>query len=547
MIIGSRSYRRRHSYPYVVCILLACAAGISLWAAAAPRNYWPLMLAGLAFFWLAAHRATWGRAFITGTLGGFIYFYLLFDWAQVASGMLVPRAALAGLESLFFGAVALIWAGIWRWVDSKKSAIAVACGLLTSGISWAGMELARSYIPMGGLPWGLSAYSLVDSPLAHLASLGGSELVGAAAVIASISFILALRNFLHLHPVRAIAAACISILIFCLPLALLSTPESNGILRVGIVQGNAPKIGEVSTESWSSITTENHIQAANKILAQQPDILIFPESMSALDYREDPDTREDIQQLARKAGVPLLLGTQKYFERDGRTLRTNDYVIQYPDGTIPSDAETYSKQRPVPFGEYVPYRSFFEHLTTKTDEIPIDMEPGDKPAHLSIHLTNSVHTDNSEQRLTAAVPICFEIAYADIVAEGALGSHFLIVPTSNVTFEESDEAFQQFAITRFRAIETGRAAIQVSTMGTSGVAMPDGKIIYQTELFTQDARIVDIPLYQGETYAIRTWAQRYCITAAGLVFAIVLSARGLQRTRIPRRTQVKSSLASIAW
>lgn len=542
-----RLYRRRRSYPYVVSILLACAAGVSLWAAAAPRNYWSLVLLGLAFFWLFTHRATWLRAFTMGTLSGFIYFYLLFDWAEVASGMIAPRAALAGLESLFFGVVAVIWAGIWRWVDTRKSAIATACGLVASGVSWAGIELVRSYVPMGGLPWGLTAYSLVDSPLVRMAPLGGTELVGAAAVVVSISLVLTVRNFLRIHPLRAISAAFVSILTLYVPLALPVTPEASGLLRVGVVQGNAPKIGEVDAKSWSSVTTTNHIQAAKSILAQKPDILIFPESTSEIDYRDDSDTRALISQLARDAGVPLLLGTQKYFQRDERTLRTNDYVVQYPDGMIPSDTDTYSKQHPVPFGEYVPYRSFFERLSTKIDEISIDMEPGDTPAQLAIQLVNTEQIDSVGQNFTAAVPICFEIAYADIVAEGVHGSDVLIVPTSNVTFEESDEAFQQFAITRFRAIETGRTAIHVSTMGTSGVITPNGKVLYQTELFTQDARVIDIPLYREETYATRKWAQRYCITVVGLAATIALSVWGLRRTRTPKHTLVNSSLKAIAW
>ena len=71
--------------------------------------------------------------------------------------------------------------------------------------------------------------------------------------------------------------------------------------------------------------------------------------------------------------------------------------------------------------------------------------------------------------------ICFDVAYDDaIYAQVSRGAQLLTVQTSNATFIHTDQIDQQFAITRLRAIETGRWLAVASTNGVSGVIAPDG-------------------------------------------------------------------------
>ena len=65
--------------------------------------------------------------------------------------------------------------------------------------------------------------------------------------------------------------------------------------------------------------------------------------------------------------------------------------------------------------------------------------------------------------------ICFEVAYDDIVRDAvAAGGELLVVQTNNATFGHTDESTQQLAMSRIRAIELGRATVQISTVGVSG-------------------------------------------------------------------------------
>ena len=528
--------QRIGTYPLPVSFVLLLVGGFGLAAGAAPRHWWFAVILGLACFWAVVRRARWLRAFGWGFAIGFLYFYLHFDWAQVASGLIAARAALAALEALFFGVTAVIWAGLWRWAERRRSFFATALALIASAAAWAGLEDLRSYLPFGGLPWGLLGYQLLDSPFVRLAALGGSELVGAAAVICALSGALVVMNLLGLHPLRATAAAItcavVTLATALTPLGLPKVPS--GELRVAVVQGNAPAIGSVPREDWSIVTTRNHVAAVAAVLTDQPDLVILPESTSERDYREDSESRAAILGLARESEVPLLLGTQRYFQREGTWLRTNDYVVQYPDGVLPGESDTYSKQRPVPFGEYIPLRSLLGNISNRLEQISIDMIPGDAPAQLSVKIQRG---EAAERELRVAVPICFEVAYGQIVSAGVARkdgqgiAELLIVPTSNVNFGYSQEAFQQFDITRFRAIENGRTAIQVSTMGTSGVVTAQGDVLYQTKLFERDARVVMISLYDHVTPAAASYSQRLGVTYICLALSALIALNGYRRRK----------------
>ena len=54
----------------------------------------------------------------------------------------------------------------------------------------------------------------------------------------------------------------------------------------------------------------------------------------------------------------------------------------------------------------------------------------------------------------------------DGVRRGAEG---LLVQTNNATFGFTDESVQQLAMSRLRAVESGRAVVHISTVGVSAL------------------------------------------------------------------------------
>ena len=81
-------------------------------------------------------------------------------------------------------------------------------------------------------------------------------------------------------------------------------------------------------------------------------------------------------------------------------------------------------------------------------------------------------------RPTVGVLMCFEVAYdgllRDLVDDGA---DVIVVPTNNATYTGTGQVEQQFAMSRLRAIETGRYVVVASTNGISGIVAPDGSVV----------------------------------------------------------------------
>ncbi|NBW74063.1 MAG: apolipoprotein N-acyltransferase, partial [Microbacteriaceae bacterium] len=176
--------------------------------------------------------------------------------------------------------------------------------------------------------------------------------------------------------------------------------------------------------------------------------------------------------------APLLFGT--------KTFRGSDYFnevnLWLPNKGL---ADWYDKKRPVPFGEYVPNRDFFMALAP--DMIGLigwDMSPGTRDGIFSIPDKGDVGS-----------LICFEVTIdelsSDLVDQGASA---IMVQTNSSDFGKSVQGVQLAAISRMRAIETGRTVVSISTVGVSGIYSPDGSVISELESFTPAAMVEDIVL-----------------------------------------------------
>jgi apolipoprotein N-acyltransferase len=104
----------------------------------------------------------------------------------------------------------------------------------------------------------------------------------------------------------------------------------------------------------------------------------------------------------------------------------------------------------------------------------------------------------------------------------------LVVPTNNASFGYTAESTQQLAMTRVQAITTGRAAVQVSTVGVSAVVAPDGTVVARTGLFTADHVVADLPLRTALTPAVRAgYWPGWVVSGAGAALVVAGLAAGI--------------------
>ncbi|MCU1691375.1 MAG: Apolipoprotein N-acyltransferase, partial [Frankiales bacterium] len=232
----------------------------------------------------------------------------------------------------------------------------------------------------------------------------------------------------------------------------------------------------------------------------RPDLVVWPENASDLDPFTDPGAAALIDRAVRAVGVPVLVGAVL----DGPGAEVSNAGIVWDPVTGPG--ERYVKQHPVPFGEYIPYRSLVRKISKKVDLVPRDFTHGTRTGLLDV----------GPVRLGDV--ICFEVAYDGLVRDAVrAGGTMIVVQTNNATFGRSGETVQQLAMSRLRAVEHGRSVVVAATSGISAVIAPDGDVLDRSRIFTRDLLVVDVPVRTAQTLATRV----------GLVPELLLSLVGL--------------------
>jgi apolipoprotein N-acyltransferase len=152
----------------------------------------------------------------------------------------------------------------------------------------------------------------------------------------------------------------------------------------------------------------------------------------------------------------------------------------------------YDKKRPVPFAEYVPDRAFWRILAPSLiDMVTWGYEFGTRDGIFNV----------KNQKL--GVMICFEVAIdeisRDLVRQGA---KILVVQTNNSDFGHTNESTQQLALAKLQAISTGRAVVNISTVGTSALIYPNGAVSADLEAFKAGLMQQSLPLRTEITPAV---------------------------------------------
>jgi len=482
--------RERAILPLWAAFISAVVGGLALDASFPSLGIWPLAFVAVALSLLSLiGRSAWSALAVGFAFGAAFYFPHI-DWAARFLGenalSWVPWAALAGIESVFMGAGAVLIALGYRWVSRTMrpgTARLAATSLVAAGV-WTSRELIMGSWPYGGFPWGRIGMSQSLSPLASVASWVGVTGLTFLMVLATAFAIEAARLIRAEAPGRWWSPAAPVVLLIVLILVPQFRTADAGSLRVAAVQGNGPTA--YLDEGGRYEVLDAQLAASAAAVGADPDLVVWPEGGVGVDPLTDQNAAAVLDRAVSAIGAPILINAAV---ADGE-LVFNRSMLWTADGA----AQSHDKRYPVPFGEYVPQREFYERIVPSLIEmIGREYEPG----------TNSPVMDVDGVR--AALAICFDVLFDQHIEEGiAGGAEVLIFQTNNADFRGTDENLQQLAFARMRAIESGRSVVNVSTVGTSQVIAPDGTTIDQIGVDEAGAIIADVELREGTTPGV--WA-----------------------------------------
>jgi apolipoprotein N-acyltransferase len=447
-----------------------------------------------ALGWSLSNRRARSRLWV-GLVWGIGQFSISLAWAfQFNSG---GYAVLAVVEAAFVAVGCLL-------IPPGRGRLPALVGALTLA------ELARQTWPFGGLPLGGIALGQVGGPLADSARLGGGLLVAGLTYLAGACLAGLLpptgrstqvqRDTSWTWPAgrgdtgswtlpstlaTRFGAVLGTLLVVVTAIAGASAADgSTGArtrqLKIAIVQGGGPRgLDQLEVPSYKAFGRELKESAR---VAPGSDLVLWPEDVVALQAPLAGSPAEaKLEALARRDKATLVVGVTYPV---GATLFRNFVAAFSPQGKL---VATFEKVHRVPFGEYVPFRSFFRHLANLND-IPRDAIPG----------TGSGAITTPVGRL--AVLISYEVFFSDRGRSGVrAGGQIIIVPTNTSSYVDAQAPSQEIAASRLQALEEGRYLLQASPTGYSAEITNTGRIVAVTGLSVAAVLNLSAPLLHGQT------------------------------------------------
>jgi apolipoprotein N-acyltransferase len=460
-------------------ITAAIAAGLLLVVSFPPFGLWYSAVAAFVVLaWvLLRESTTLLGGFGYGFLFGLAFYIPLLPWTGQLVGAF-PWLALSALEAAFpglFGVAAVVVRHLRGWP-------------IWFAALWVAAEWLKCTVPFGGFPWGVVAFGQTGGPMLPIVRLGGVPLLSFAVALAGFSLIALALEVVHWWQRRddgpprvVLPGACFCVVLVAIAASWPGVRQSGTgaggerVINVAAIQGNVPRLG-LDFNAQRRAVLDYHVRETIRLAddvrtgrAPQPQLVIWPENSSDIDPLRNPDAAQEISTAATVVRAPILVGAvlQRPDYTADNPVSTNTVIVWDP---ARGPGERHDKQIVQPFGEYLPWRSFFSHLSPYANRagyfVPVQ---GDGVVHAA--------------GIPVGVTTCWEVIFDRASRESVVnGAQLLAVPTNNALFGPSMSE-QQLAFAKVRAVEHDRYTVVAGTTGISAVIAPDGHEVARTNFF----------------------------------------------------------------
>lgn len=424
----------------------------------------PLSFPGLYFLaWLAfipillvlRQTKSLKKSFFWGWLFGFFLYagasYWLYFPINDFSGLPFPLVIL--LTLLLFGVAGItrgIWAVIFKLTSGSKGESLLA--LLTS---WLVVEyLLMQIFPY--FPFGSLALTQIDfNPFLQLAEIGGMYLI--------ILLVLLLNALIF----KTISRQKVGYIFLALLVVLGSNfaaghqldlleerrAEVEETLDVGVLRTEIPQ-----EDKWSTENIEANLldvaQLSNEAYTEGAELVVMPETALTFDYPRNSYYRDMFHDELEQEGH-IVVGSQAIDEEPEQSYNSVFLVDETKEIT-----GRYNKRILVPGGEKVPFPALQEFFTGESWQ---SLAAGEENQILEL-----------PENISFQPLICSEILYAPREVAELVDHQFMINPSNEAWFGESNLQNQMWQSARLRAVETRMSVLKAGNKAFSGKVYPDG-------------------------------------------------------------------------
>jgi apolipoprotein N-acyltransferase len=296
-----------------------------------------------------------------------------------------------------------------------------------------------------------------------------------------------------------------------------SSFENGPALKVGMVQANHPAKAPYSgPQPGYSLGYPIEMSLTEKLVENNVDMVIWPENVNKYYYSNEL-VRSAFQRHIRELRTPLIFHDYETQVNEGKFWHYSTSTFIDKEG---NEAGKYHKIKRIAFAEYLPLlddsvtikRSLHNYL----GDFFSDLKPG---LQSKAFLTGKA----------AVIPlICYEVMFPEFVANSVPAEAYpaiLITQSNNSWFGETRQPFQHLASSALRSVENRMPLVHVMNNGPSGVILPSGRQIMQTEYQKTVAYAVGIPLSNTQHRSFYSNNPRlfiYCLTIVFIIMALRL-------------------------
>ena len=421
---------------------------------------------------------------------GFHWFFYMYplDFAGLSNAaslgvVLIACLGLGMFQGLQSALVFLLFGKIARSGFAQKYKLVLP---FAAASLWVSFEWWQNF-GWWGVPWSRLPIGQIDATLlVRSASLFGSYFVTFVLVVVNFCLVLAIRD-----KKREKLFAIVALSVFCVNLALgavvtLSYRQDGDTIKVAALQGNIPSSEKWGTDSKNK-TLRIYKELTEKAAEEGARIIVWPETALPFVLFDSFELTEYVSDLAIENDVTILVSAFTKNEKTGE--RYNSIIEVKPDGSF--GEKIYSKQRLVPFGEFVPMREFVSFIFPPLANVGMledDLLAGGE----------SVVIESESGRIGCA--LCFDSIYESVIMDSVRnGAEIIAVSTNDSWFSDSAALDMHNAQSRLRAIESGRCVVRSANTGISSIIDPMGNVSEELGALERGYVISDVELRNETT------------------------------------------------